>query len=205
MHLDVTAVTFKYSLTAHTLINIKLESNVMPEKFLIVLYDSSNFPSKVRVKLWRKLRNLGGIYPNFSFCLIPYRKEVEKDIEEILLDSEVGKAVVMISKPLRRKYAKELFEVFRESRDREYSELLEECEEFLREIRENLEKGDVSEEEAEELENALESLEKWFENIEAKGHWGAGVRRKVRSKLRECRLRLQQFITEALNRKTYRR
>jgi hypothetical protein len=177
----------------------------MPEKFLIVFYDSSNSPSRVRVRLWRKLRNLGGIYPNLSFCLIPYRKEVERDVEEILLDSEINKAVIMVSKPLKRKYAKELFEVFRESRDREYLELLEECEEFLREIRENLEKGNVSEEEAEELENTLESLEKWFEEIEAKGHWSARARRRVRSKLRECRLRLQSFITKALNRKSYRR
>ena len=176
----------------------------MPEKFLIILYDSSNYPSRVRVKLWRRLRNLGGIYPNFSFCLIPYRKEIEKDVEEILLDSEINKAIIMVSRPLKRKYAKKLFEVFRESRNREYLELLEECEEFLREIKENLEKGNVSEEEAEELENALESLEKWFKEIEAKGHWSAGARRKVRSKLRECKLRLQSFITEALNRKTHR-
>jgi hypothetical protein len=177
----------------------------MPEKFLIVLYDSSNSPSRVRVRLWRKLRGLGGIYPNFSFCLIPYRKEVERDVEKILIGSEVNKAVIMVSKPLKKKYAKELLEVFKESRYREYLELLEECEEFLQEIRENLEKGNVSEEEAEELENAFESLEKWFGEIEAKGRWSAGARRKVRSKLRECRLRLQSFITEALNRKTYRR
>jgi hypothetical protein len=177
----------------------------MPEKFLIVLYDSSNSPSRVRVRLWRKLRSLGGIYPNLSFCLIPYRKEVEVDVEKILIGSEVNKAVIMVSRPLKKKYAKELLEVFKESRYREYLELLEECEEFLQEIRENIENGNVSEEEAEELENAFESLEKWFGEIEAKGRWSAGARRKVRSKLRECRLRLQSFITEALNRKTYRR
>lgn len=201
MRLDVTIVTFKYSAAGHTLISIRLISDIMPEKFLIVLYDSSNSPSRIRVKLWRKLRNLGGIYPNLSLCLIPYRKEVERDVEEILLDSEINKAIIMISKPLKRKYAKELFEIFRESRNREYLELLEECEEFLREIRENIEKGNVSEEEAEELENALESLEKWFEEIKAKDYWNTRARKRVESKLRECRLRLQSFITETLNRK----
>ncbi|MEM1909918.1 MAG: hypothetical protein QXT79_11135, partial [Thermofilaceae archaeon] len=83
-------------------------------------------------------------------------------------------------------------------KEREYREILEECDEFLNEIRENIEKGNVTQEEAEELEEILEALEKWYQQVRSTDWIGVQAGSEVEKKLKECEKALEEFTSLCL-------
>lgn len=135
------------------------------EKWIFVVYDVPNSPSKIRVKLWRDLKKIGAIYPPYSICILPDNDVTRKKVNTIRKEIEKhGFVAVFVSegeKEVDKINIKKMFE----GRRRELDEILEECEEFIKEIQYNIENNNIRAEEVEELEESLEGLNRWYKKV----------------------------------------
>ncbi|MEM0226037.1 MAG: hypothetical protein QXF46_04115 [Thermofilaceae archaeon] len=168
-------------------------------RLLIILYEVPEEPSRFKVRIWRKLRGLGGVYPRLSLCLLPDTREVREALEGVVREiREHGTAIVLEGRAAGGEDALQLRSVLAALKEREYREILEECDEFLNEIRENIEKGNVTQEEAEELEEILEALEKWYQQVRSTDWIGVQAGSEVEKKLKECEKALEEFTSLCL-------
>jgi len=172
-----------------------------PTRFFILLYDVSEKPSRLKVKAWRKLRTLGGIYPKLSLCIIPDDEKLNGEILKALEELRDVEFTVFLSKPLRDEDLEHIFQKFKESREREYLEIIEECREFLEEIERNINTGNLTEEEYEELEEELEALNKWYKKVSEKDLWGIPMKKEVENYLEKCKEALFSFAEKILEKK----
>ena len=84
--------------------------------------------------------------------------------------------------------------MFREERDKQYEEILEECQEFIDEINHNIDKRKTTSNEAEEMEESLEGLRRWFDRIKSLD-WveKAAAAGRVENLLEKCEHTMDKF------------
>jgi hypothetical protein len=141
-------------------------TNEKPASWLLLLYDVPSEPSRLKVRIWRELKRIGALYPQVSLSLIPDNDENRKSILKIdKMISGNGRIVKIRGKGINETDQSNILEMFREERDKQYDEILEECQEFIDEINHNIDKKKTTPNEAEEMEESLESLRRWFERI----------------------------------------
>jgi hypothetical protein len=170
----------------------------IPPKWLVFGYDVPDEPSRIRVRLWRQLKGLGAIYPQMSFCVLPDSKRIRSHLESLSLGlQESGPYLVLEAKGVDKRDNDTLSELFKEDLEKEYRELIEECNEFLEEIRRNVTTGNVTQPEVSELEEALDALERWFAKIRGKDFLRSFVQQRIDRLIVRCRRALLGFSEKA--------
>ena len=169
-----------------------------PSKWLLFAYDVPDEPSRIRVRLWRQLKSVGALYPQMSFCILPDLPEVRSRLEEMTSGVQAfGPNVILEAKATNKQNLRTLFALFKEDLEKEYRELLEECNEFLEEIQKNEATGNVTQTEVSELEAALHGLEHWFGKIRSRDFLRSAIQKKVQRLLNRCRGVLLDFSEKA--------
>lgn len=137
-----------------------------PSSWLVICYNAPSEPSKLKVRLWRELKRLGAHYPQMSVCLLPENKENRYRLNSIQagIASDL-KLVVLNAKGAAEKDQEQLLQIFRADRDRQYDEILEECQEFIDEIKLNIDNKKTFQEEVEEMEEVLDGLKRWLDKV----------------------------------------
>ena len=170
-----------------------------PTKFIMILYSVPNKPSRLKVKVWRKIKSIGGIYPKLSICIIPDKPEIRDKVLPIVKEiRENGMASILEINPLSSKDANTILNVFSSEKEREYKEILEECQEFLDEIKKNIKTGNITQEEGEELEEMLEGLRKWYKHVSQNDLRFSEAREEVEKMFKRCEEELEKFVEKAL-------
>lgn len=169
-----------------------------PLAWLLFVYDVPDKPSRIKVRIWRQLKALGAVYPQMSFCILPDSGAVRSHLKGLTSILQLyGAPLVLRAKPVEASHSQGLLKLFKQDVEKEYQELLEECDEFLDEIRKNLATGNVTQTEVSELEAALEGLERWFTRIKARDIAKPRTRLKVRRLLAHCHDALLNFSEKA--------
>jgi len=170
-----------------------------PDSWLIIAYDVPNEPSKLRLRVWREMKKAGALYPPFSFCVLPKTaKSMEHASNVKNKIKEYGKAVILEAKAISEEDHNTIITLFQTEREKQYEEILEECQEFIQEIENNIASQKLTDEEVEEMEESLEGLERWFERIRTIDWFtGSPSREKVEKALEECRDALANFAERA--------
>ena len=169
-----------------------------PPKWLVLGYDVPDEPSRIRVRLWRQLKGLGAIYPEMSFCVLPDSKRIRSHLETLTSRlQESGPYLVLEAKGTGQRDNNVLSELFKEDLEKEYRELIEECNEFLEEIRGNVATGNVTQTEVSELEEALDALERWFAKIRGKDFLRSSAQPRIDRLIVRCRRALLGFSEKA--------
>lgn len=169
-------------------------------KWIFLVYDVPNSPSKIRVKFWRKLKKMGAIYPPYSICILPDNHTARKKVKTIRKEIEKhGFAAIFVAKGEKDVDEINITKMFEEERKRELNEILEECDEFIKEIQYNIENDNMTVEEVEELEESLEGLNRWYEKVISRSISKVGDRT-VEEALRRCSEMLNSF-TEIVQKK----
>ena len=134
-----------------------------PSSWIVVLYDVPSEPSKLKVRIWRDFKKIGALYPQMSLCLLPNNKEnyekIEK-IEKIILSG--GKFIKITATELDEKEHDKILDMYRKERDRQYDEIVEECDEFIEETELNTRNKKFTQEEVDEMEEVLDGLYRWL-------------------------------------------
>jgi predicted ribosome quality control (RQC) complex YloA/Tae2 family protein len=165
---------------------------------LVFGYDVPDEPSRIRVRLWRQLKGLGAIYPEMSFCVLPDSKGIRSRLESLTSGlQELGPYLVLEAKGMDKRDNNTLSELFKEDLEKEYRELIEECNEFLEEIRRNVATGNVTQTEVSELEEAIDALGRWFAKIRGKDFLRSSAQERIVKLIVRCRQALLAFSEKA--------
>ena len=166
--------------------------------WLVFGYDVPDEPSRIRVRLWRQLKGLGAIYPEMSFCVLPDSKGIRSRLESLTSGlQELGPYLVLEAKGMDKRDNNTLSELFKEDLEKEYRELIEECNEFLEEIRRNVATGNVTQTEVSELEEAIDALGRWFAKIRGKDFLRSSAQERIVKLIVRCRQALLAFSEKA--------
>ncbi len=163
--------------------------------WLVVLYDVSAEPSKFKVRLWRDFKRMGALYPQMSICVIPDNKENRKNLERIEnMIMKDGRLTKIHGRAITENDQNRILHIFRDERNRQYDEILEECHEYIDEINLNIKNKKTIQEEVEEMEEALDGLKRWFARIKSID-WVARPANAIRveKSLWECQDLLHKF------------
>jgi polyhydroxyalkanoate synthesis regulator phasin len=110
---------------------------------------------------------------------------------------ESGPYLVLEAKGTGQRDNNVLSELFKEDLEKEYRELIEECNEFLEEIRRNVATGNITQTEVSELEEALDALERWFAKIRGKDFLRSSAQQRIDRLIVRCRRALLGFSEKA--------
>ncbi|HEY7082946.1 MAG TPA: Chromate resistance protein ChrB [Nitrososphaeraceae archaeon] len=139
-----------------------------PSSWLLVLYDVPSQPSRLKVRVWREFKSIGALYPPLSICLIPdntSNRERLIKIEELIAKN--GKVMKLQGKGTSEDDQNNILRIFRIERDKQYDEILEECQEFIDEIKANIRNKKTAQEEVEEMHEVLDGLKRWLERVKS--------------------------------------
>jgi hypothetical protein len=139
-----------------------------PSSWLMILYDVPSQPSRLKVRVWREFKTIGALYPQLSICLVPDNNNNQERLGKI--ESMIGKSgrvMKLQGKSITESDQDNLLRIFRTERDKQYNEILEECQEFIDEIKSNIKNKKTTQEEVEEMHEVLEGLRRWLDKAKS--------------------------------------
>ena len=126
-------------------------------KWLFFSYSLPTEPSKARVYIWRQVKKLGAVNYQSSWVL-PYSQDHIAELKKLVADitEYKGESLLIEGKTLDKNHEELIAKVFRESRDEEYRELIDKCEDYFKELAHEIERKNFIFAEVEENEDELE-------------------------------------------------
>ncbi len=173
------------------------------EAWTLVVYRVPTEPASKRVTIWRDLKRMGALYLQQCVCILPTRADVIEELERITakIPAMEGEYTVFDVPNLRPADEERIIAAFRTLRDKEYAEIIEECEtKFVKEIEFERFRQNYTFEEAEEIGQDLEKIRRWFARIVARDWFGATRRDAVEAWIERCAELLGAFEQEVYRR-----
>jgi hypothetical protein len=169
------------------------------EPWLLVTASSAGATDSLRVAIWRKLRSLGALYLHQSVCVLPARRDVEREIRRLVdrVRANGGAARVLRITFEDANEEAHLVSELQAARDDEYGEVLERVPAFLAELRNERDRDRATYEEVEESEADLERFSAWLAKIDRRDYFGAPRRADAHAAVERCAQALEAFESEA--------
>lgn len=168
-------------------------------KWLFFSYSLPAEPSKARVYVWRQLKKLGAVSYQ-TVWIVPRSHQSVNELKKLIetIEGFKGEGMLVEGRPLDKNQEERMRKAFIDSRNEEYREVIEKCEDFFKEITFETERKNFIFAEVEENEEELEKLKHWLKNVEKRDFVKAPLRRTAIEKIRQC-----EKIFEAFARKVY--
>ena len=164
--------------------------------WLLLVYRVPTEPASRRVTVWRDLKRLGSLYLQQCVCILPDQADLRSDVERIVekIESLDGEHTLFEIPRLREGDEERIVESFRTLRNKEYQEIIEECEtKFVKEVEFEHFRQNYSFEEAEEIGQDLDKIRRWFDRIVTRDWFGADKRQEVEVWIERCAELLSDF------------
>lgn len=174
-------------------------------QWCVLVYRVPTEPASGRVGVWRDLKQLGALYLQQCVCVFPNLPDLLTRIEKTLtkIDNLGGEQWLLPVASLPETDDSRLIQRFRELRNKEYAEIVEECEtKFVKEIEFEHFRQNYTFEEAEEIGHDLEKIRIWFERISNRDWFDADGRPQVEDWIERCAVLLGAFEEEVYRRTT---
>lgn len=155
-------------------------------------------PSRVRVGVWRKLKQSGAVNIGQSMWVLPFTDEHINTFKEIgdYAEENEGRYSIMKTDFLKVDGDKKVEDYFNEERDKEYEEFINKCEYLLYELKIETEKNKFTFAELEENEPDLERLEEWLNKIIVRDFFEAPLKAKSQELLLKCKESFEEFANK---------
>lgn len=163
-------------------------------KWLFFSYTLPSRPSRARVSIWRQLKKLGAV--NYqSVWVLPYSSERVNEVNKLIEDIErwKGEGLLIDGKVLNKDQEERINKAFVESRDEEYREIIDKCNEYAKEIEFEIARQNFIFAEVEENEEELEKLKQWLKKVEKRDIVEAPLRKEAEEKIEACEDLFQDF------------
>jgi hypothetical protein len=163
-------------------------------KWLFFSYSLPAEPSKARVYVWRQLKKLGAV--NYqTIWVTPYSNESASELKKLIetIKGYKGEGLLIDGKVIEKSQEEAMQKVFIDSRNEEYQELIEKCEDFFKEIKFEINRKNFIFAEVEENEEELEKLKQWLKKIEKRDFVKAPLRKTAIEKIKECEKMFEDF------------
>ncbi|MBI4203143.1 MAG: hypothetical protein HY532_08545 [Chloroflexi bacterium] len=152
--------------------------------------------------MWRQLRKLGAVYLEGGVWLSP---ETEAHRSALLhLADEVnrngGTADCFIAASLDGTQEEKLFGLFGEARNKEYRNLMGECQKFLAHLDREISGEHFIFNEVEELESDLDRIQRWFNQVRQRDVFLPSLQGEVEEQIKSCKELFGTFVQEVYER-----
>ncbi len=163
-------------------------------KWLFFSYSLPTEPSKARVYVWRQLRKLGAV--NYqSVWVIPHAADRLQELKKLIGDIEQykGSSLLITGKIMLKEQEERLIKAFIDSRNEEYKEIIDKCENFFKEIEYEIGRQNFSFAEVEENEEELNKLKQWLKKVEKRDVIQPPLRKAAVDKVKTCEKIFENF------------
>jgi hypothetical protein len=140
------------------------------------------------------LKKLGAV--NYqSAWVLPYSNERVSEIKRLMADIEGrhGESMLIEGKSVDKSQDELIRKALIESRNEEYQEVIEKCEDFFKEIKFEIERKNFIFAEVEENEEELEKLKQWMKKVEKRDVVEAPLRKTAIEKIKTCEKMFDDF------------
>lgn len=164
-------------------------------EWTLIIYKIPSEPSRYRVSLWRKLKELGAIYIQQAVCLLPAKKELLPLIQQLEADilEMTGTSYVFHTKMPDEVVENAIISKFNEERNTEYKELIEHIQHFYEDVEFEIQQKHFTFGELEEHEGEYERIKRWLDKILARDYFQASLREKTQDWFKKCEPALNRF------------
>jgi len=164
-------------------------------KWLFFSYSLPSEPSKARVFVWRQLKKLGAV--NYqTVWVIPHSNESVNELRKLIetIEGYKGEGMLVEGKALDKNQEERIHKAFIDSRNEEYHEVIEKCEDFFKEIKFEIGRKNFIFAEVEENEEELDKLKQWLKKIEKRDYFvKTPLRKKATEQIKECEKVFENF------------
>ncbi len=145
-----------------------MKSEDKPE-WVLLIHQLPPKPTNLRVRIWRKLNNLGAVAIKNSVYVLPFNDKTHEDFEWLKkeIESAGGEANVFRAKSIEGAADKEIINTFRRERDEDFSKLAAEFDALTGAIKEQKQNNHLTGERLNNYETELGKLRVELEKIKA--------------------------------------
>ncbi|MHB0886488.1 MAG: Chromate resistance protein ChrB [Bacillota bacterium] len=174
----------------------------MKAEWLALSYRVPSEPSRNRVHLWRKLKDMGAVYLQQAVAILPHSEAFLNDLQALRREcfEMEGEAAVAVVSFVNHEDEERLVRECRASRDEEYEEVVEQAERLIYELERETAKDKFTFAEVEENEEELAKIRRWLAKITTRDYFGAEGRGAAEKKVEEAAGRLQAYSEEVYTR-----
>jgi hypothetical protein len=165
-------------------------------QWVVLVYRVPTEPASRRVGIWRDLKRMGALYLQQCVCIVPNRPDLIDELDRITakIPAMEGEYTLFDVPRLRAGDEEKIVAAFRALRNKEYAEIVEECEtKFVKEIEFEHFRQNYTFEEAEEIGQDLEKIRRWFARVVERDWFSAGGRGAVETWIEKCQELLNDF------------
>lgn len=161
----------------------------------LIVYRVPTDSSRARVAVWRDLKRLGGLYLQQCVCVLPKTPQTDDELAGIRdRIGGFGGTSNLFQIAVDAAQRDDLVAEFRALAERDYAEIIEECEtKFVKEIEFERFRGNYTFEEVEEIRHDLEKIRRWFRRIVARDWFGGPGRQDAEAWIERCAGLLDAF------------
>jgi hypothetical protein len=160
-----------------------------PPSWLLLVYRVPTEPSRNRVAIWREMKRIGALYVQNCVCLLPNFRGMKQRLKSVAqkVESLGGSSNLFEIPQIEAAQLGDIIGNFRSLSDREYMEIVEECEtKFKKEIEFERFRKNYSYEEAEEILTDLEKIRSWLQRVRDRDWFSSERRTDAERSLAEC-------------------
>ncbi|MGC4189996.1 MAG: hypothetical protein QM589_02015 [Thermomicrobiales bacterium] len=171
----------------------------------VLIYRVPTEPASGRVGIWRDLKQSGALYLQQCACILPAIPELSARVERITarIDSLGGSFWLLDVPSIDPTQEERLLAAFRDLRNKEYAEIVEECEtRFVKEVEFEHFRQNYTFGESEEIGQDLDKIRRWFDRVRDRDWFNASGRDEVETHIATCEALLADFEEEVYRRAT---
>lgn len=172
-------------------------------QWLVLVYRVPSEPASKRVTIWRDIKRIGALYLQQCVCILPQINTLAEEVERVrskIVDAG-GESLCIDVPALRPADETKIIGDFRALRNKEYDEIIEECEtKFVKEIEFERFRENYTFEEAEEIREDLDKIRRWFARVVERDWFGAHRRAVAEAAIEKCQVLLDAFERDVYER-----
>jgi hypothetical protein len=167
----------------------------------ICIYKIPAEPSRFRVAIWRKLKEVGSIYLQNSIGILPDTPENELFLTSIHdeIKSYDGECMLLKTVFLSSEEEARIISRFNGERENEYDEFMNHCQMLIDEIEREIKRNNFTFGELDENEDELKRLHLWLGKIKKRDFFKAETYQKAEDILTKSRDMLNHFSEQVLH------
>jgi len=171
------------------------------EDWIIFVYKMHPEPSRYRVSIWRRLKDIGALYLQNSICILPNSLIHHEFVKKLSIEIEKtdGESSILIAQYPSEEEEEKLIDKFNSERNNEYTELVDHGDRLIAEIQREHSRKNYTYGELDENEDELNRLFTWFEKIKKRDFFNAQGAIDAKSRLTECREIIKSFSEQVID------
>ncbi|MGE5576190.1 MAG: Chromate resistance protein ChrB [Syntrophothermus sp.] len=172
--------------------------------WLALAYKVPSEPSRKRVHVWRRVKELGAIYLQQAVCLLPESQAASEQFRALAREIREldGEAVLVRLEFLEAGEEEKMIGEFRRARDQEYAEVMEQARRLLEELEMETDRRNFTFAEVEENEEDLAKLQRWLRKVKERDYFGGALQDRAKDLLQRCDAAMQEFTQKVFEENT---